>query len=140
MKLAEAFSWLVTKNCTFEISCQGRQFWDVSVRLWGPGTGLLPLLREAESLLPALLFHQSHKLAWKRTKWAQRAAHLPLCPDSKLVPGRAGEHLSRPEKARSRWCPSPRVVGNFGWKRPSQGSASLHAGSGHQRLCPHPGS
>lgn len=78
MKLAEAFSWLVTKSCTFEISCRGKQFWDVSVRLWGPRAGLLPLLREAESLLPALLSHQSHKMAWKRTKGGQKAAHFPL--------------------------------------------------------------
>lgn len=56
----------------------------------------------------SLLFHQCDNLLWKRTEWAQRTAHFPLCLDSRLVPGRASELLSCPEgRARStRWHPS----------------------------------
>lgn len=166
MKLAKAFPWLVTKNCTFEISCQGRQFWDVSVRLWGPGAGLLPLLRKAECPAPAadlhpacpgectssLLCHQCHKLVWKRTKCVQRAAHFPLCPDSRRVPGQqvstsaaqrkpgAGGTLHCGLLATLDGSALPEALPPCILGLGITGSASLHAGSGHHRLCPHPGS
>lgn len=44
MKLAEAFSWLVTKNCTFQFHVREGNS-GMFVQAVGPGAGLPPLLQ-----------------------------------------------------------------------------------------------
>lgn len=96
--------------------------------------------------------HQCHKLVWKRTKCVQGAAHFPLCPDSRLVPGQqvstsaaqrkpgAGGTLHCGLLATLDGSALPEALPPCMLGLGITGSASLHAGPGHHRLCLHPGS